>query len=147
MKTVINATIPKRRIMVFFGDKSITIDQPIQFFYTGTILGVEKDDIDKEIMINFRSITDWELLGYNNTVDILNFSILNSPINEQRKFHRLSTYFDNLEYTSNVKIQCAFGMLLTEASRGARYWRASSNNAYLYDNPISLNSKICSKTR
>ena len=96
-------------------------------------------------MINFQSITDWELLGYDNTVDILNFSIPNSPINEKRKFYRLSTYFDNLKYTSNVKIQIAFGMLLTEASRGARYWRASSNNAYLYDNPITINSKISFK--
>ena len=71
MKTVINARMPKRRIMIDLSPKT-TIDQPISFFYTGTILGVEKDDITKEIMINFQSITDWELLGYENTVDILN---------------------------------------------------------------------------
>ena len=54
-KAVINTKMPKRRHMI---DLKTTIDLPIQFFYTGTILGVEKDNIDKEIMINFRSITD-----------------------------------------------------------------------------------------
>ena len=110
-------------------------------YYIGGILGsVDFQNMQNEIRYNMPAISHWELLGVQNIVDILNFNLLNKPMNDPENEIRLISYYHYLGEGSKMKVQVAFGLLLSSSDDNVRYWRASANNGYLFDSAKMISS-------